>query len=292
MPPRLRHGRNFQRVGREHVPASQVPARRGGCALSEAGAAKRDDHLLVYRCRGQHERVAAECERDGRRARSPRRIDRHLVAEHDGHVVRPRGEGDSRFAVFARATDALAAACAIQLALVQERWPLKEPMRVRMALHTGEADLRLGDYYGPAVNHCARLRAVSHGGQVVLSPATAELVRGALPDEASLRDLGVHQLKDLDQPETVWQLVHPKLRADFPLLMSLSARRHNLPTKLSSSVGRDQAIGELSGLLESNRLLTLRRSRWCWSRPGWLFALRQRRSTSMQMAYGWCGSTR
>lgn len=116
---------------------------------------------------------------------------------------------------------------------------------MRMALHTGEADLRLGDYYGPAVNHCARLRGLSHGGQVVVSSATAELVREALPDEASLRDLGVHQLKDLDQPETVWQLVYPKLRADFPSLMSLSARRHNLPNELSSFVGRDQAIGDL-----------------------------------------------
>jgi predicted ATPase len=180
-----------------------------------------------------------------------------LVAEHDGQVVRPRGEGDSRFAVFARASDALAAACAAQVALVQERWPLTEPMRVRMALHTGEANLRLGDYYGPAVNHCARLRAVAHGGQVVVSAVTADLVREALPTEVRLRDLGVHQLKDLDQPEKVWQLVHPKLCADFPPLTSPSARRHNLPNQLSSFVGRDQAIVELRGLLDSTRLLTL-----------------------------------
>jgi class 3 adenylate cyclase len=111
-----------------------------------------------------------------------------LVAEHDGQVVRPRGEGDSHFAVFARASDALAAACAAQIALVAEHWPLTEPLRVRMAVHTGEADLRLGDYYGPAVNHCARLRAVAHGGQVVVSAVTADLVREALPTEVSLRD--------------------------------------------------------------------------------------------------------
>src|SRR5947208_4909220 len=80
-----------------------------------------------------------------------------LVEEHEGTLVRPRGEGDSRFAVFAHATAAVASAAAIQVALCQEPWPLKEPLRVRMALHTGEADLREHDYYGPAVNRCARL---------------------------------------------------------------------------------------------------------------------------------------
>jgi predicted ATPase/class 3 adenylate cyclase len=181
----------------------------------------------------------------------------HLVAEHDGQVVRPRGEGDSRFAVFARASDAVAAACAVQLALVEEHWDLTEPLQVRMAAHTGEADLRLGDYYGPAVNHCARLRAVAHGGQVVVSAVTAELVRETLPTQVSLRDLGLHQLKDLEQPERVWQLVHPNLPADFRPLTSLSARRTNLPIELSSFVGREQAIAELSDLLASARLLTL-----------------------------------
>jgi class 3 adenylate cyclase len=86
------------------------------------------------------------------------------VAQHGGEVVRPRGEGDSRFAVFARASDAVAAAAAIQRALHAEEWPTRGPLRVRMALHAGEADLREGDYYGNAVNRCARLRAVGHGG--------------------------------------------------------------------------------------------------------------------------------
>jgi len=95
-----------------------------------------------------------------------------LVSKHAGILVRPRGEGDSRFAVFPRASDALAAACAIQLALVRERWGLPEPLRVRMAIHTGEANLRSGDYYGIAVNHCARLRAATHGGQVLVSSVT------------------------------------------------------------------------------------------------------------------------
>src|ERR687888_2243840 len=94
-----------------------------------------------------------------------------LVDQHQGVVVRPRGEGDSRFAVFPRASDAVAAAAAIQRALHEEPWPAEAPLRVRMAVHTGEADLRDGDYYGSAVNRCARLRAVACGGGKPPSPA-------------------------------------------------------------------------------------------------------------------------
>src|SRR5207247_504991 len=96
-----------------------------------------------------------------------------LVAEFGGVVVRPRAEGDSRFAVFKQASAAVAAAGAIQLALHREAWSLPEQMRVRLALHTGESDLRDGDYYGSAVNRCARLRALAHGGQVLLSGTSA-----------------------------------------------------------------------------------------------------------------------
>src|SRR5262245_30738245 len=123
-----------------------------------------------------------------------------LTAQHGGVVVRPRGEGDSRFCVFARATDAVTAAAVIQRALHAESWPPETPLRVRLALHTGEADLRDGDYYGSAVNRCARLRGTAHGGQAVLSMATEELVREGLPADASLRDLGVHRLSDLARP--------------------------------------------------------------------------------------------
>jgi class 3 adenylate cyclase len=146
-----------------------------------------------------------------------------LVAEHGGQVVRPRGEGDSRFAVFARASDAVAAACAIQVALLQEPWRLEKPLRVRIAVHTGEADLRLGDYYGPAVNHCARLRAVAHGGQVLVSAVTADLVREGLAPELTLRDMGEHELKDVERSEHIWQAVHPQLPTEFPPLNVASA---------------------------------------------------------------------
>src|SRR6476619_5832139 len=129
-----------------------------------------------------------------------------LVEQHAGVVVRPRGEGDSRFAVFPRASDAVAAAAAVRQALHQEPWPADTPLRVRMALHTGEADLREGDYYGSAVNRCARLRAVAHGGQTLLSRATCDLVRDSVSPGVELRDLGEHRLRDLQRPEYIFQL--------------------------------------------------------------------------------------
>ena len=179
------------------------------------------------------------------------------VEGHGGLVVRPRGEGDSRFAVFARATDAIAAAAAIQWALHAERWVTSTPLRVRLALHTGEADLREGDYYGSAVNRCARLRAVAHGGQTLLSQATADLVREALPAGASLRDLGERRLADLNRAEPVYQLLLADLPADFPPLQSLGAWPNNLPLQLTSFVGRQQEVAAVKEALAAARLLTL-----------------------------------
>src|SRR5207247_8920559 len=118
-----------------------------------------------------------------------------------GVIVKRQGEGDSVFAVFARPPDAVSAAAALQQALLAAPWPAEAPLRVRVALHTGAAEQREGDYYGPAVNRCARLRAVAHGGQVLLSRTTGDLVRDLLPPGASLRDLGSHRLTDLQQPE-------------------------------------------------------------------------------------------
>jgi predicted ATPase/class 3 adenylate cyclase/uncharacterized protein HemY len=180
-----------------------------------------------------------------------------VVALHRGHIVRPRGEGDSRFAVFGKASDAVSAACDAQVALIHEQWALPEPLRVRMAVHTGEVELRLGDYYGPAVNHCARLRAAAHGGQVLVSAVTADLVREALAAEIELWDLGEHLLKDLERPERIWQVVHQELPAHFPPLTTNPTPRHNLPNELSSFVGRERAIAKVHDLLQSNRLLTL-----------------------------------
>jgi predicted ATPase/class 3 adenylate cyclase/Tfp pilus assembly protein PilF len=180
-----------------------------------------------------------------------------IIAEHHGSLVKSRGEGDSLFAVFPSATDALAAACSLQQALVAEPWPQQTPLRVRVALHSGAADHRGGDYYGPAVNRCARLRAVAHGGQILLSQTTRDLVGSDLPEGASLRDLGLHRLKDLQQPEHLFQLLHPSLPADFPPLRSLEAFRHNLPAQLTRFIGREQQIAEVKQLLPGTRLLTL-----------------------------------
>ncbi len=179
------------------------------------------------------------------------------VARHGGVVVRPRGEGDSRFAVFARASDAVAAAVAIQQALHGETWPLPTPLRVRMALHTGEADLRDGDYYGSAVNRCARLRAVAHGGQALLSGVTARLAGAALGETVALRDLGPRRLRDLGQPEQVFQVVAPGMPDNFPPLLSLDALPNNLPLQVTSFIGRQREVAEVTALLGRSRLVTL-----------------------------------
>jgi predicted ATPase/class 3 adenylate cyclase len=179
------------------------------------------------------------------------------VERHRGRMVRPRGEGDSRFAVFPLATDAVAAAAALQQRLHGERWSAALPLRVRMALHTGEADLRDGDYYGSAVNRCARLRSLAHGGQVLLSATTARLAREGLDHGISLRDLGVHHLKDLQQPEQVFQLAHPELPSEFPPLLSMEMLPNNLPVQLTSFIGREREMEEIKRILGGTRLLTL-----------------------------------
>jgi class 3 adenylate cyclase len=131
-----------------------------------------------------------------------------VVDDHHGHIVKPRGEGDSRFAVFTSAHNALAAAAEAQQRLFSEPWETLEPIRVRMAIHTGEADLRGGDYYGTTVNRCARLRSLAHGGQTLISLASEQLVRDELPRGVQLKELGRHRLKDLTQPEHVVHRAH------------------------------------------------------------------------------------
>jgi predicted ATPase/class 3 adenylate cyclase len=186
-----------------------------------------------------------------------------IVQQHAGTLVKQRGEGDSLFAVFTRATDAVDAATALQRALCSEPWPTETPLGVRMALHTGEAALREGDYYGAAVNRCARLRAVGHGGQVLLSRTTCDLVREHLPAGASLQDLGSHRLKDLQQPEQIFRLLHPDLPADCLPLRSLESFAHNLPAQLTSFIGREPEMAQVKQFLATTRLLTLTGSGGC-----------------------------
>jgi predicted ATPase/class 3 adenylate cyclase/DNA-binding CsgD family transcriptional regulator len=180
------------------------------------------------------------------------------ISSHGG--VRPveQGEGDSIVAAFSRASDAIAAAVEAQRLLEAEPWDGDVRLAVRMAIHTGEAQLRdEGNYFGLAVIRCARLRSCGHGGQVLVSDVTAGLVADGLRDGATLLDLGRHRLKDLGRPERVWQLVHPELPTEFPPLVSLDAFVHNLPLQLSPLIGRGCEITELATLLNSERLVTL-----------------------------------
>jgi predicted ATPase/class 3 adenylate cyclase/DNA-binding CsgD family transcriptional regulator len=171
------------------------------------------------------------------------------IRAHGGVHIRPRGEGDSRFAVFASATDSIAAAVAIQRAYAAEPWPTPRPIKVRIGLHTSEAEPRDGDYYGAAVNRCARLRGAGHGGQILLSEATAALVRLALPDAVSLGDLGKHRLRDVASPERVFQVVSPDLPGVFPPLRAPNARPHTLPIQRSGLIGREHEIAAVCELL-------------------------------------------
>ena len=179
------------------------------------------------------------------------------VAGHRGTLLKQKGEGDSAFGVFFRASDAAAAAIACQRAMASAAWPDGVEIRVRIAIHTGEAELRDGDYFGPTVNRTARLRATAHGGQIVLSQAAADLVRDQLPDGTALTDLGVHRLPDLGRPETVCGLVHPELSSTFPPLRSIDAFPGNLPVQLTSFVGREREIKLIAEGFDSSRLITL-----------------------------------
>ena len=179
------------------------------------------------------------------------------VEQHGGLVIKERGEGDSFFTLFRHATDAVAAACDLQRALWSEPWPPEAPLRVRVALHTGEAEPLDGDYFGTVPNRCARLRAIAHGGQAILSQATRALVRDALPPGVTLRSLGKHRLRDLRTPEEVFQILHAELPDDFPPLPSVDAFPNNLPVQLTSFVGRDSELADLRARLSAARLVTL-----------------------------------
>ena len=182
---------------------------------------------------------------------------RDAVEGSDGQVVKLTGDG--LMAVFPAASDGLRACLEAQRALQAEAWGMTGPLRVRMGLHAGEAQPRAGDFYGPSVNRAARIMAAAHGGQVLLSGLVAEQAGQRLPAGARLRDLGEHRLKDLFQPEHIFQLVHPGLASDFPPLATLSRRPNNLPTQTSEFLGREAQLSVIRDLLDTAgvRLLTL-----------------------------------
>ena len=182
---------------------------------------------------------------------------RAVIESARGHVFKTIG--DAFCAAFTSARDAVASAGAAQRTLQTELWPEQARLRVRMALHTGECEERDGDYFGPTVNRTARLEATAHGGQVVLSEATAVLVRDHLPDGVELIDLGSHRLKDLGRPEHVFGLQIDGLEAEFPPLRSLDdpLLPNNLPAQSNSFIGRAREVDEVRNLVEEHRLVTL-----------------------------------
>ncbi len=179
------------------------------------------------------------------------------IEANDGHIFKK--VGDAFCAAFSSAPAALEAVLTTQRALCGEPWEEGCEIRVRIALHTGSVEERGGDYYGPPLNRVARLMSAGHGGQVLLSLATQELVRDGLPPGVELRDLGERRLKDLFRPEQVFQVSAPELPSSFPPLRTLDARRNNLPIQPTPLVGREREVAEVCERMrqEEVHLLTL-----------------------------------
>ena len=166
-------------------------------------------------------------------------------------------EGDSFFVTFPTAPSAVAAAVAAQRALAHEPWPDDVALRVRMGVHTGEASFGTEGYVGLHVHRASRITSVGQGGQILLSDTTRSLVSEALPEGVELRDLGIHRLKDLERPERLWQVVVADLQSDFAPIASMDTVPNNLPTRLTTFLGREREISEIAALLSQSRLLTL-----------------------------------
>ena len=182
---------------------------------------------------------------------------KEAVESNHGHIIKTTGDGV--LAVLTTTMDGINTAVAIQREIqTSEFFKNSEVLlRVRMGLHTAEAELREGDYYGQSLNRAARIMSVGHGGQVLLSETTAQVAREHLPAGTTLLDLGEHYLKGLVRPEKICQLVAPDLQKDFPPLNSISTATNNIPTQLTSFVGREKEIAEIKAALNSARLVTL-----------------------------------
>jgi predicted ATPase/class 3 adenylate cyclase len=179
------------------------------------------------------------------------------VESSNGQVVKATGDG--LLAIFGRAQDGVNACLKAQQSLFNAGWGETGALKVRMGLHIGEAQSRAGDYFGPAVNRTARLMAIAHGGQVLLTAITVDNVKDNLPNSATLRDLGEHRLKDLERPVHVYQLLHPDLASDFPPIASLNRRPNNLPIQPTAFIGRNNELTEIKSRLKADdvRLITL-----------------------------------
>jgi len=178
---------------------------------------------------------------------------REAIESNHGHVIKTTGDGF--LAVFPSAPEAVHASLAAQHRLQTTLANLQ--IKVRMGVHSGEAELRDQDYFGPALNRTARIMAVGYGGQVLLSDTTTGLVRASLPENTTVKDLGEHHLKGLSNAEHLWQLLAPGLPGEFPVLQSLSTLPNNLPFQLTSFIGRENEIAAIKSSLNTARLVTL-----------------------------------
>lgn len=184
------------------------------------------------------------------------RILADVFAAHGGHVF--KRVGDAFCCVFTSPRAAAEAAVDAQRQLARQGWDREiAGLRVRFGIHTGSALASDDDYFGPSLNRVARLTAAAHGGQIVLSGATAALLQGDLPPELRKLNLGTHRLRDLAEPETIFQLIAPDLQQDFPALRTLDARPNNLPIELSTFIGRESELRDLRELVATNRLVTV-----------------------------------
>jgi predicted ATPase/class 3 adenylate cyclase/tetratricopeptide (TPR) repeat protein len=181
----------------------------------------------------------------------------NAIGNQDGQVFKMIG--DAFQAAFAHPTGALLAAIDAQRSLAKEEWSETGQIKVRMGIHTGEAQLdESGDYaVSHTLNRAARISSAGHGGQILISLATAELLRDRLPEGVQLIDKGHHTLKGMTRPERIFQVCHPDLISHFPPLQSLSRQKHNLPAMLNSFVGRKREKENLVKQLQNARLVTL-----------------------------------
>ncbi|MFN2609796.1 MAG: tetratricopeptide repeat protein [Actinomycetota bacterium] len=200
-------------------------------------------------------------EREGDRMLSAlERLERILgdvIAQNHGRWPKAQGEGDSSLSAFGSPRHALKAAIDLQSRLARDADMAAIPLKVRAGLHSGFAESRDGDYFGIDINKCARIRAMAHGGQTLISGSCVDLVGPELPEGALLTDLGTHRLKDIRQPERIFQLGHKDLVGSFPPIRSLGSVTDNLPSSLTRFLGRDSELASLTERISSHRLVNL-----------------------------------
>jgi len=178
-------------------------------------------------------------------------LTRDAVERRGGIVVKMTGDGVH--AAFTDPLDALTAAVQLQQSLADVAPVGAVPLRVRCGLHVGVVEIRDNDYFGGAVNRAARIMSAAHGGQVLLSQPVADLIGTRLPAGITLRDLGHVRLRDLAQPEHIFQVLHPALRDSFPALRSLEAVPNNLPQQVTTFIGRERELSDVGRSLANDR---------------------------------------